>query len=389
MYFKRPDLKHPFTFFLLMSLLCVTSCREADPEERTFDNFQEEFGYLVERYVRMGAAIGIVDKDGLSSEYYFGHISKTRPEAPGPHSLFEIGSITKTFTALLLAVMVNDGRISLEDEAMQYLPLDEVKLPEREGRKITIRELVTHSSGLPRSPRESSQPKPADYNGNDPYAAYSTEVVYDYLTNYCTLLFEPGTAYHYSNTGMGLLGHILGRIDSSSYSELLQREILDPLGMEETTLFLDEWRIQDLAPGHNSSLDSAWNYNAQDVFQGAGFIKSSLTDMLVYLQVQMGIKENPLSEEIGMTQVRLFDVGGVPYNDREGYYHLGLGMAWHIDSLPEGQVFYQHGGRTNGYMAYMGFDREMGTGVVILCNQSWKEMIIRFGEDLLKAVNRY
>ena len=188
---------------------------------------------------------------------------------------------------------------------------------------------------------------------------------------------------------MGLLGHILGRIDSSSYSELLQREILDPLGMEETTLFLDEWRIQDLAPGHNSSLDSAWNYNAQDVFQGAGFIKSSLTDMLVYLQVQMGIKENPLSEEIGMTQVRLFDVGGVTYNDREGYYHLGLGMAWHIDSLPEGQVFYQHGGRTNGYMAYMGFDREMGTGVVILCNQSWKEMIIRFGEDLLKAVNRY
>jgi CubicO group peptidase (beta-lactamase class C family) len=82
-------------------------------------------------------------------------------------------------------------------------------------------------------------------------------------------------------------------------------------------------------------------------------------------------------------------VGGVTYNDREGYYHLFIGLAWHIDELPEGYTFYWHGGRTNGYMAYMAFDPQASTGVVILCNQSYAGAIIRFGEDVLKAINKY
>ena len=111
--------------------------------------------------------------------------------------------------------------------------------------------------------------------------------------------------------------------------------------------------------------------------------------MLIYLEAQMGLTETPLDNAIALTQQAHFDVGGVHYGDREGYYHLTIGLAWHIDVLPEGYTFCWHGGRTNGYMAYMAFDPEALTGAVILCNQSFANAIIRFGEDVLKAVNKY
>jgi len=88
-----------------------------------------------------------------------------------------------------------------------------------------------------------------------------------------------------------------------------------------------------------------------------------------------------------LTHQAHFDVGIVSYDDREGIYNLSIGLAWHIDELPEGYTFHWHGGRTNGYMAYMAFDLEAETGVVILCNQSYAGAIVRFGEDVLKAVN--
>ncbi len=111
--------------------------------------------------------------------------------------------------------------------------------------------------------------------------------------------------------------------------------------------------------------------------------------MLIYLEAQMGLRATPLEDAIALSHQPHFDVGGVTYGDREGYYHLSIGLAWHIDVLPEGYTFHWHGGRTNGYMAYMAFDLETLTGVVVLCNQSYAGVITRFGEDLLMAVNRY
>ena len=188
---------------------------------------------------------------------------------------------------------------------------------------------------------------------------------------------------------MGLVGHVLGLVDSSSYEDVLQREVLEPLGMFETTLFITDDHLPVLAPGHDEDLDSVSNYNAQDIFQGAGFLKSSLHDMLIYLQNQMGLINSSLADAIALTHQIHFEVGQVTYDDREGRYDLSIGLAWHRDLLPEGYTFYWHGGRTNGYMAYMGFDPESSTGVVILCNQSFAGVITRFGEDALKAVNRY
>lgn len=379
-----------FKLELFLCLLLISGCEKKEPaQEPQFDSFDEEFEYLVEKYVRMGAAIGIIDQQQNVQEYYLGSISENRTDPPDAHSLFEIGSITKTFTATILAKMILDGKIALGDDLESFLPESEVSLPDWNGTKITLEHLATHSSGLEKSPHDSNQPLPPGYDPYDPYAAYTSAYVYDYLSSWCDLLFEPGTQYAYSNTGMGLVGHVLGLVDSSSYAEVFEREILDPLGLNETTLFITEEQIPFLAPGHDEDRDSVSNYDARDIFQGAGFLKSSLHDMLIFLKAQMGITQTSLEDAISLTQQVHFNVGTVTYNDREGVYQLSIGLAWHMDVLPEGYVFYWHGGRTNGYMAYMAFDPEAMTGVVILCNQSYSGAILRFGEDLLKAVNKY
>jgi len=374
---------------LFLSLLLVSGCKKEDDPDPQFSSFEEEFEYLIEKYVKMGAAVGIIDQRQNLHEYYLGSLSKDRDTPPDSHSIFEIGSITKIFTATLLAQMIQDGKINLQDELEALLPEGEVTVPDQNGTRITMEHLSTHSSGLPRTPRNSGQPYPPDYDPYDPYAAYTTSYIYEYLSSYCTLLFEPGTQYSYSNTGMGLLGHVLGLVDSSSYGELVRREVLEPLGLNETSLFLSEEQLPHLAPGHDEQLDSVRNYHANDIFQGAGFLKSSLHDMLIYLKAQMGLTATSLEDAMELSHQSHFDVGGVTYNDREGYYQLSIGLAWHIDVLPEGYTFHWHGGRTNGYMAYMAFDQEAMTGVVILCNQSHEGVIVRFGEDVLKAVNKY
>jgi len=379
----------PWKVALFLGILLVSGCnQESDPEPQ-FKSFEEELDYLADQYVRMGAAVGIIDRQQNQHEYYFGKISRNRDIPPDEHSIFEIGSITKTFTATLLAQMILDGKLDLEDELEALLPEQEVDVPQWNGTSINLRHLATHSSGLEKSPRDSNQPLPPGYDPYDPYAAYSTAYVYDYLSNWCNLQFEPGTRYSYSNTGMGLVGHVLGLMDSTSYADVLEREILKPLGLNETTLFITGELIPLLAPGHDEARDSVSNYNAQDIFQGAGFIKSTLHDMLIFLKVQMGLLPSGLDDAIALTHEPHFEVGTVTYNDREGVYQLAIGLAWHIDVLPEGDTYYSHGGRTNGYMAYMAFDPETSTGVVILCNQSYDGAITRFGEDLLKTVNKY
>jgi CubicO group peptidase (beta-lactamase class C family) len=376
------------SLLILAGLLLLTGCQKEPSSEAPFESFEEELEYLVDQYVKMGAAIGVVDQQHIR-EYYFGRISASREQAPDSHSLFEIGSITKTFTSTLLAHMILNEKLDLEDELGSLLPQGEVTVPQWNGISITLEHLATHSSGLPKKPHDSAQPFPAGYDPYDPYAAYGTDDVYDYLNSWCTLLFEPGTQYAYSNTGMGLVGHVLGLVDSSSYEEVLGRELLVPLGLSETVLFIEEDLRGNLAPGHDERLDSIKNYNAQDIFQGAGFLKSSLHDMLIYLQAQMGLIQTSLDDAIAFSHEIYFHVGDVTYSDREGRYDLSIGLAWHRDELPEGYTFYWHGGRTNGYMAYMAFDPENLTGVVILCNQSFADAIIRFGEDVLKAANKY
>ena len=146
-------------------------------------------------------------------------------------TVFEIGSGTKVFTSLLLADMAHRGEVALDDTIGKYLPPD-VKMPERNGRSITLVDLATHTSGLPRLPTNLSPKDP-----NNPYADYSVEQFYQFLSTY-QLTRDIGSQYEYSNLGGGLLGHILALRAGMSYEALVESRICDPLGMNSTRITL-------------------------------------------------------------------------------------------------------------------------------------------------------
>ena len=266
-----------------------------------------------------------------------------------------------------------------DDTVSHYLPDSLVTMPAKNGIEIRWSHLLTHSSGIPRSPRGTSYPYPPGYDPLDPYAAYTTENIYDYLTNYCILEFDPGTRWSYSNTGMGLVGHLIGLVDGTSYETALTRDIFHVLGMDNTSLFLTAQQINNLAHGHNSSKQIVPNWNAQDIFQGAGFIKTSLNDMFRYLEANLGLVDTPLRDAMNMTHQPQFHLGS-----------LGdMGLAWYILELSDGQVITYHGGSTGGYDAYLGFNRSLSTGVIVLFNSKGDESILVIGELILQAINKY
>jgi len=285
--------------------------------------------------------------------------------------------------------MVLNSTIELEDTVQNYLPANEVTMPTMGGVEILLKHLATHSSGIPKKPHNTNYPFPSNYNPENAYAAYTSEHIYDYLSNYCTLLFIPGTSYHYSNIGMGLLGHTLGIVDGSSYEDLLMQKLLNPLGMNCTSLFVSQEQDTNLAMGYSSNFEEMPNFDANDIFQGAGFIKSSLNDMLKYLKANMGLISNPLSDAILLTHQSHFNIGTVTYDDRPGeVFQLTMGLGWHKHTNSEGLHYFWHGGSTNGHTAYIGFDESKSFGVVILCNYEDVPTII-FGDEVLRAINKY
>ena len=168
-------------------------------------------------------------------------------------TVFEIGSITKVFTALLLTEMVTRGEVALDDPASKYLPA-QVKMPERNGRKITLLDLATYTSGLPRVPDGIPN------TGDNPYAAYTVEQLYEFLSGY-TLRFDPGKRYIYANLGFGLLGHVLAVRANTSYEDLIVSRICAPLGMADTRILLTPSMRDRLAQGHLSNLKPTSNWD--------------------------------------------------------------------------------------------------------------------------------
>lgn len=177
-----------------------------------------------------GAAVivGIVD-DGNVKVYQSGDLGEGRPKLDET-TIFQIGSVTKTFTTTLLASMVIDGQVRLEDPLQAYLPPG-VRAPEFHGRPITLLDLAEQNSGLPRLPENLG-----DDNPSDPYANYTPGMLATFLSHY-VLTRVPGETYEYSNLGVGLLGDALARRAHESYGALSTRRILQPLNM-----FAPVWR---------------------------------------------------------------------------------------------------------------------------------------------------
>jgi CubicO group peptidase (beta-lactamase class C family) len=224
---------------------------------------------------------GVVDGD-KTEVVAFGQLENGK--APDGDTVYEIGSVTKTLTATLLAQAVLAGRVTLDTAVAQLLP--DFKIPSRGGKEITLGELGTQHSGLPRMPTNFLPKDPAN-----PYADYDAAKLKAFLAGY-ELPRDPGASYEYSNLGFGLLGYALAQMDHTTYGALTDEAILKPLRMMMSgTAFTDAMRAH-LAPGHDATGKKVKNWDL-DALAGAGAIRSTTNDMLHYLKANMGIDESP------------------------------------------------------------------------------------------------
>ncbi len=292
--------------------------------------------------------VGIVDKDG-PQYYVFGTKTAGGKEHVDEHTIYEIGSISKTFTGILLAQMTLRGTLNTDDPAQKYLP-DLVKMPMRNGKQITLGHLSDHTSALPRLPSNMNPADPAN-----PYADYTVDQMYTFLNAY-TLTRDIGSAYEYSNLAQGLLGHILARKAGKSYEALMIERIAKPLGMKETKIVFDDRMKQNLALGYSQGVQTSnWDI---PTLAGAGAIRSSLHDMLLYVAANAGLKKSKLYPAMQLAhKVRHDKPGG----------GTRVGLAWHISKGAEGDVVWHNGG-TGGYRTFAGYVQETGKGVVVLTN---------------------
>ncbi|HLZ17469.1 MAG TPA: serine hydrolase domain-containing protein, partial [Cyclobacteriaceae bacterium] len=230
-----------------------------------------------------GIAVAVFE-NGKSQFFTHGFSNVASREPVTSKTLFEIGSITKTFTCSTLAYLVQKNTLALNDQAQVHLP-SSIILPQKNGKSITLLHLATAHSGLPRMPGNFS---PA--NQWDPYVDYTEKELTAYLNN-CELKYEPGSTYEYSNLGMGLLGFTLTQVKNETYSDLVREVIFTPLGMKHTFISGED-HSKLLATGYRDTNPvQAWTWNGRSVLTGAGGIVSNAEDMLTYLMAQLSAEK--------------------------------------------------------------------------------------------------
>jgi D-alanyl-D-alanine-carboxypeptidase/D-alanyl-D-alanine-endopeptidase len=311
----------------------------------------------------VGIVVGVIDPSGRRTVAY---ASTRKGEGPvDANTVFEIGSATKVFTSLLLADAVQRGEVALTDPVSKYLPPN-VKVPERGGKKITLVDLATHTSGLPRMPSNFHPKDPAN-----PYADYTVAQLYEFLSS-VELTRDIGSKYEYSNLGGGLLGHALARRAGTDYETLLRTRVLDPLGMKSTAITLSKAMKDRLAPGHNAALQPVANWDLPTL-AGAGALRSTANDLLTFVAANIGLEKSPLANSMAAM---------IPPRRPTGTPNLEIALAWHI-STRDGHEIIWHNGGTGGYRSWIGFDPKSRTGVVVLSNTSTNAGVDDIGLHLL------
>ncbi|MCB0689721.1 MAG: beta-lactamase family protein [Saprospiraceae bacterium] len=292
-------------------------------------------------------SIGIL-RNGQSRFYNYGRISKTDATSPTQHSLYEIGSITKTFTTTVLAEMVKKSEVSLDDPITKFLPDSVCKWPQ--DRPITFLDLATHHSGLPRIPENLK--KSYKINPANPYSNYFEEDLLEFLAYHKPIALEERTV-SYSNLGMGLLGYLLMNIeDLGTYESLVDKYIFRPLDMNESVV---NESSENLVPGHDNKghAVSHWEMSA---LAGAGGIRSSTQDMIKYVEACLTNKFP--SDILFQPRYRFGDQGEI-------------GLAWFLrKNESNGSTIIWHNGGTGGFRSFLAFDPDQNLGVVVLTNST-------------------
>lgn len=313
------------------------------------DEVKDNIKLRVDNGISPGIVVGIIDGD--KTQYYsYGIRSLSGKEPVDEHSVFEIGSITKTFTGIILADRVINGKMNLDDPLQKYLP-EGVTAPTRNGMSIKLVHLSNHTSSLPRMPGNFNPVNPAN-----PFADYSEKQLYDFLKNY-ELPRDIGSQYEYSNYAAGLLGHIMATTQGTTYEALMIDAIAGPLGMQNTRITFTPNMKKNLAMGHHDGIQvENWDLNT---LAGAGAIRSTAVDMLKYLRANMGKEKSKLYPAMQLSHKNSRAEGASPI----------VGLGWHATVSPDAEIIWHNGG-TGGYRTFAGFVRGGARGVIVLSNST-------------------
>ena len=303
--------------------------------------------------------VGIITKNG-TEQYHYGNTGEG--EKPiDENTIFEVGSISKVFTSLILADMVANNEISLDDTIEKFLP-ENVETPTWNGDKITLLDLATHTSGLPRMPNYPPNPD------LDKEYEYDKEGLYEYLSDF-QLSREIGSQYEYSNTGGSLLGHVLSLHAEKSYEQTLKERILDKLGLDSTCVNqCDELRDRFATP--HSLGEEADEVIFDDAMAGAGGVRSSGNDMLAFLSYAMDFDDSELQPAFELAQTPNHQINEILY----------IGLGWVIIDNGERNIVW-HNGATHGFASFVGYDSDSKKGVVVLTNS--QVLVDEIGLDIL------
>ena len=334
-------------------------------------------------------AIGFIDPNGTQF-YGYGKLSNSSNATVNENTIFSIGSITKVFTTILLADMVNKGLINLDDPIEKYLP-SQVSIPQFNGHKITVEDLAMHTSGLPEFPdnyctsffdlsksgvQDSVQFRTDLFNCTK---EYTFEQLYRALSNY-TLTREPGSKAEYSSFGIDLLGHILTlKSNMSSFDELLEHNILNVLGLNDTSIGLSDSQKSRLAVGHFNGQELP-TMNWSKPIDPSGALHSTASDMLKFLSANMGLIKTKLDNAMQESHLIRHDTGRVLPNNLQasGTNNIGgyVGLGWFITTNYGHEVIWHNGATIGGFNAYMAFNPTTERGIVILCSADTSDINI-------------
>jgi CubicO group peptidase (beta-lactamase class C family) len=323
---------------------------------------------LAERAMRSGRRIGLVVgclAGGEQRVVGYGRLRTDAQDPPDGGTIFEIGSITKVFTGLLLADLADDGVVGLDDPLARYLPVPE-------GWEMTLADLSSHVAGLGRNPKGILRGWLRDRR--NPFASLSVADIHQGLGR-TRLRRRPGERSRYSNLGAGLLGQALERAAGQPYEQLVTERICRPLGMPDTVIVPSPEQATRMATGHTARGRPVPPFEIP-ALPGAGALRSTVTDMLRFLQANLDPARTPLAAPLERIQQ--------PRHRKGRSAQVGLG--WLIIGSPEpaGPLLWHNGG-TTGFRSFAAVARDRGIAVVVLSNTA--RMVDPIGLRLVRELS--
>lgn len=340
------------------ALLYVKWRLDRPPTEDEFEtSIDREVAKLLDRSDTQRIAVAVYKKGAVFFKGY-GATGRESLAAPNAETIFQLGSVSKVFTASLLQILSEEGVVSLDATLAEALGERIALAPA--VRNITLRQLATHTSGFPRVPKP-LMAKAIDRVGKrnlmkDPYASIDAQDIFAYLGG--NEVNPRASRFRYSNFGMGLLGHVLEAITGKTLDRLAAEKLFGPLGMSDTAIALTPSMSQRLIPGYtaNGAATPLWTFQA---LAGAGAFNSNARDMIQFIRANLE-SGHPLSETLK--------------RQHEAQAGGKTGLGWMQPTLLDGflgnKCLVWHDGMVGGYSSYVGIDTHDAFGVLVLSNHA-------------------